>query len=117
MKPVLSLLKRVELHALAHITGGGITENLPRALPPRCKAVIDRASLPQLPVYEWLQGHGNISDTEMLKTFNCGVGMVAIVPPKDSQLTIDTLIEAGEYACRVGTVESTDDELPCVEYV
>jgi phosphoribosylformylglycinamidine cyclo-ligase len=117
VKPLLQLMQRLEVHALAHITGGGLTENLPRVLPAGCKAVIDRGSW-QLPeVFRWLQQRGNVAETEMLRTFNCGVGMVICVAPADVQTALQQLQSAGEAPWLLGRIESSQDPQPQVEYL
>ena len=80
VKPILDLLKAVPVHAMAHITGGGLTENLPRVLPRGCRAVVRRGSWPVPPVFGFLQKAGRIADAEMLRVFNMGVGFVCVVP-------------------------------------
>ncbi len=106
VKSLLALMQKVEIHALAHITGGGLPENLPRVLPEGCKAVIDSDSW-QLPeVFAWLQSQGGVANSEMLRTFNCGVGMVVCVSEKDAETTLQTLSEMGETAWRLGQIEA-----------
>jgi phosphoribosylformylglycinamidine cyclo-ligase len=106
VKSLLALMQKVEIHALAHITGGGLPENLPRVLPEGCKAVIDSDSW-QLPeVFAWLQSQGGVANSEMLRTFNCGVGMVVCVSEKDAESTLQTLSEMGETAWRLGQIEA-----------
>ncbi len=115
MKPLLQLLEQIEIHALAHITGGGLPENLPRVLPAGCKAVIERDSW-QLPeVFGWLQQQGNVAEAEMLRTFNCGVGMVICVAEADAQAALQQLQAAGEEPWRLGRIESSQDAQPSVE--
>ncbi|MCU7813731.1 MAG: phosphoribosylformylglycinamidine cyclo-ligase [Candidatus Thiodiazotropha sp. (ex Lucinoma kastoroae)] len=106
VKPLLQLMQQVEIHALAHITGGGLPENLPRVLPPGCKAVIDSDSWQLPPVFGWLQTQGNVVNSEMLRTFNSGVGMVVCVAQADAQSSLQILNDAGETAWRLGTIES-----------
>ncbi|MFK7995754.1 MAG: phosphoribosylformylglycinamidine cyclo-ligase [Granulosicoccus sp.] len=109
-KSVSTLLATHEVHALAHITGGGLTENLPRVLPENTEAVINRQSW-QLPdVFQWLQNTGNISDQEMLKTFNCGIGMVIVVEQSNESEIVKTLQAAGEQAFVIGRIESSQSE-------
>jgi phosphoribosylformylglycinamidine cyclo-ligase len=106
VKSLLALMQKVEIHALAHITGGGLPENLPRVLPEGCKAVIDSDSW-QLPeVFAWLQAQGGVANSEMLRTFNCGVGMVVCVSATDAETTLQTLSEMGETAWRLGQIEA-----------
>ncbi|MCU7929192.1 MAG: phosphoribosylformylglycinamidine cyclo-ligase [Candidatus Thiodiazotropha sp. (ex Codakia rugifera)] len=115
VKPLLQLMQQVEIHALAHITGGGLPENLPRVLPPGCKAVIDSDSWRLPPVFAWLQQHGNVVNSEMLRTFNSGVGMVVCVAQADAQTSLQILNDAGENAWLLGTVESASDSDTDVE--
>jgi phosphoribosylformylglycinamidine cyclo-ligase len=107
----------VRVHALAHITGGGLTENLPRVLPAKSKAVIERNAWALPPVFEWLQSRGNIAESEMLRTFNCGVGMVACVSPDDVAETKRILEEQGETVFELGRIEASDKDEAFVEYV
>jgi phosphoribosylformylglycinamidine cyclo-ligase len=117
VKPLLALMEKVEIHALAHITGGGLPENLPRVLPEGCKAVIDSGSW-QLPaIFEWLQSQGNLSNSEMLRTFNSGVGMVVCVAQQDTETTLKLLNDAGETAWLLGAIESTDNPHSSVEII
>jgi phosphoribosylformylglycinamidine cyclo-ligase len=116
VKPLLDLLAQVPVHALAHITGGGLTENLPRVLPEHTAAVVDKASWPRPAVFSWLQQAGNIDEAELLRTFNCGIGMVVAVAPGDADAAIDRLRAAGETVHRIGSVEPSDQAEPCVRY-
>jgi len=83
VKPVLAVMAKVQLKGLAHITGGGLTENLPRIVPEGLCATLESSRWPRPPVFKWLQRHGSIQEEEMLRTFNCGIGMIAIVSPSD----------------------------------
>ncbi|MDX1455225.1 MAG: phosphoribosylformylglycinamidine cyclo-ligase [Gammaproteobacteria bacterium] len=104
VKPLLDVMQKCDVHALAHITGGGLTENIPRVLPEGLGVNIRRDSW-QLPtVFEWLQQNGNIEDLEMLRTFNCGVGMVVMVAADEADTVIDLLGKAGETAFKLGEV-------------
>src|SRR6185295_8626428 len=85
VKPVLKLLQRVPVKGLAHITGGGLTGNVPRILPKKTRAVIRKASWPQPEVFGWLQRAGNVAEDEMHRVFNCGIGMVVVVAPGDAR--------------------------------
>lgn len=91
VKPVLELLDNINIHAIAHITGGGLTENIPRVLPEGLGVTVDMNSWQQPPVFEWLASNGNISSKEMLLTFNCGIGMVLIVPQAEAAKIDDIL--------------------------
>ena len=105
VKPVLRLLKRVAVKGLAHITGGGLVENVPRVLPAGLAARIERAAWRLPPLFRWLQAEGNIADAELYRVFNCGIGMVAVVAPADAAGAVKILAAAGETAWRIGRVE------------
>jgi phosphoribosylformylglycinamidine cyclo-ligase len=114
VKSLLALQQQVQIHALAHITGGGLPENLPRVLPEGSKAVIDMASWKRPSIFQWLQQHGNVAEAEMLRTFNCGVGMVVCVAGEDAEQALALLQSNGETAWRLGRIEATDGA-PSVE--
>ena len=116
VKPLLRLLDEVEVHALAHITGGGLTENLPRVLPPGRRAFIDRGAWSLPPVFAWLQEQGGIADEEMLRTFNCGIGMVVCVPEAQASKAVGLLESEGEQVVRLGHIEASEDPEPTVTY-
>src|SRR5581483_5406462 len=84
VKPLLALMRELPVKGLAHVTGGGLVENVPRVLPDGTKALIDRAAWPMPPVFGWLQAQGGVGDDEMLRVFNCGIGMVVIVSAGDA---------------------------------
>ena len=110
VKPLLAAIRATgAVKALAHITGGGITENLPRALPDNVAARIDLDRLPVPPVFRWLMELGNISDAELLRTFNCGVGMTVIVPAADAAAVAATLAAEGETVVEIGRLEARDE--------
>ena len=109
VKSLLALIEQVEVHALAHITGGGLPENLPRVLPKGTKAVIDSNSWQRPALFDWLQQKGNVEESEMLRTFNCGVGMVACVAEADADQTIELLNANGEQAWRLGHIEASGE--------
>jgi len=102
VKPLLALLDKIEVHALAHITGGGITENLPRVLLDGINAEIDLSAWQLPPVFKWLQAQGNVAEADMLTTFNCGIGMIVCVAAEDEQATLDTLTALGETVYPIG---------------
>jgi phosphoribosylformylglycinamidine cyclo-ligase len=104
VKPLLELMSRVTVKALAHITGGGLLENLPRVLPADLAAHIDGASWRRPVVFDWLQQQGNIAPEEMYRTFNCGVGMVVAVSEIDADITLEVLRRSGETAWILGNV-------------
>ncbi|HET9664389.1 MAG TPA: phosphoribosylformylglycinamidine cyclo-ligase [Burkholderiales bacterium] len=104
VKPVLQLVKRVNVKGLAHITGGGLVDNIPRILPGGLAARIQRGSWPMPPLFTWLKQQGNVSDREMFRTFNCGIGMVVIVGREEAAAAEALLAEAGETVWRIGSV-------------
>jgi len=104
VKSVLALMQTVDVHGLAHITGGGITENVPRVLHGTLGAEIDTSSWQQGPVFDWLAATGNIAIDEMRRTFNCGVGMVVAVARKDLEAALESLSASGETAWQIGKV-------------
>jgi len=108
VKSALALIRGSDVHALAHITGGGITENLPRVLPDGVKAVIDLDSWTLPPVFEWIRANGEIAPAEMLRTFNCGIGMIVCVPAAQVEAASAQLADAGERAWVVGRIEAAD---------
>ena len=101
-KEVKKLKEKVKVKALAHITGGGIPENLIRVLPEGVKAVVEKGSIPENPVFEWIQKLGNIEEREMFRTFNMGVGMIAVVSGSDKERALEIL---GREAFHCGHVE------------
>jgi phosphoribosylformylglycinamidine cyclo-ligase len=111
VRPILTLLQTVSVKGLAHITGGGITENLPRVLPETVHARIDTASWRPAAVFDWLATHGGIDVDEMRRTFNCGVGMIAIVAPEDLETALETLRDAGEDAWELGEIADGSGEV------
>jgi len=104
VKSVLALLKEVEVHALSHITGGGFWENIPRVLPSTAQAVVNGESWQWPEIFNWLQDNGNISTHEMYRTFNCGVGMVIVVPADKVEQSIEILTVHGESAWHIGAI-------------
>jgi phosphoribosylformylglycinamidine cyclo-ligase len=106
VKPVLALLERVAVKGLAHITGGGITGNVPRILPEGTRAAIRKAAWPRPELFAWLQREGNIAEDEMFRVFNCGIGMVAIVAAQDAERAAGELRAAGETVYEIGAVEA-----------
>jgi phosphoribosylformylglycinamidine cyclo-ligase len=108
VKPVLQLMQEIPVKGLAHITGGGIVDNLPRVLSDGLTAHIDGASWPRPPLFAWLQEHGNVADAEMLRVFNCGIGMIVIVAPAQAQAAADLLRAAGETVWRIGSIAARE---------
>ncbi|MCF6203000.1 MAG: phosphoribosylformylglycinamidine cyclo-ligase [Methylococcaceae bacterium] len=115
VKSLLELLKSVHVHALAHITGGGLTENIPRVLPDGLSASIDLKAWEFPEIFQWLQKQGNITQEDMLTTFNCGIGMVVCVDATDEVETIDFLTKQGEKVFSIGEI-ITDSGKAKVKY-
>jgi phosphoribosylformylglycinamidine cyclo-ligase len=116
-KLLLNLIRQYDLHAIAHITGGGLTENLPRVLPPRSMAKISLGSWQRPSIFNWLQEKGGVSDEEMLRTFNCGIGMVLIVPPDQAEDIMTACRLEQVPAWQIGNMAAGEDESPFVQYV
>nr|WP_299040375.1 phosphoribosylformylglycinamidine cyclo-ligase [uncultured Psychrobacter sp.] len=108
IKALQDTLGSSALHAMSHITGGGLTDNLPRVLPDHLAASIDTSSWQFSELFTWLQTQGNIEQSEMYRTFNCGVGFVIVVPQDKAEQAIDVLTAAGEKAWQIGTMVSRD---------
>ena len=104
VKPILAVLEKFEIKGMAHITGGGLTENIPRVLPENCVAQIDAQSWPLPKLFQWLQQAGNVERQEMYRTFNCGIGMAVIVPAEQAEAAQAFLTEQGETVYRLGTI-------------
>ena len=111
VKPLLAALRASEgVNALCHITGGGFPDNLPRVLPEGVGVRLDLEAIPVPPVFSWLAAEGGIAEAEMLRTFNCGIGMVAVASPAHSDAVFDRLREAGERPVRIGEAIAADGE-------
>ena len=108
VKSVLKLMESVTIHALAHITGGGFWENIPRVLPEGTKVVCDSATWNWPEVFSWIQKNGNIDTHEMYRTFNCGVGMICVVSRDDAEKTVEILNSCGEKSWIIGSIESAE---------
>ena len=104
VKPVLKLAQHLTIKGLAHITGGGIVENVPRMLPARLAARIERKTWALPPLFRWLRSQGNIADAELYRVFNCGVGMAIVVSAADAPRAMKILKAAGETAWRMGRI-------------
>ncbi|MCP4985541.1 MAG: phosphoribosylformylglycinamidine cyclo-ligase [Colwellia sp.] len=109
VKSVLELLKNVDVHALSHITGGGFWENIPRVLPETAQAVIKGDSWQWPSIFNWLQEKGNITEHEMYRTFNCGVGMIIVVPADKVEQSVEILSAHGEKAWHIGSIADMSD--------
>ena len=106
VKPLLKLMAAKLVKGMAHITGGGITENTPRVLPENVVAQIDAASWPQTKLFAWLQAQGGVDAQEMYRTFNCGIGMVVIVSAANAEAATALLTAEGETVYRLGLVRA-----------
>ena len=104
VKGALAAIRTGGVKGLAHITGGGITDNLPRCLPPGLDGEVDLARINPLPVFEWLARAGGVKEAEMLRAFNCGIGLVAVTSPDDAASVIEAFQGAGDKAARIGTL-------------
>ena len=104
VKSVLALLDAVTVRGIAHITGGGLTENIPRVLPDGLEVLLNGRAWELPPVFDWLQRAGRIEDAEMYRTFNCGIGMVVLVAPEQTDAALARLRDSGEQAFLVGEV-------------
>ncbi|MDX1512718.1 MAG: phosphoribosylformylglycinamidine cyclo-ligase [Gammaproteobacteria bacterium] len=111
-RSILGLIRTCPVHAIAHITGGGLTENLPRALPEYTEARIDAGAWPRPEVFRWIESEGGVSPEEMYRTFNCGVGMTVCVPANETDAALDVLAEAGETAWVIGEVAASRRRAP-----
>ncbi len=106
VKSCLAAIAQGGVNGLAHITGGGLTENIPRVLPPGLRAVLDAETWPLPPVFQWLAREGEIEESELARTFNCGIGMVVIVAPEAADTVHKILVELGEVVHRIGIIEA-----------
>ena len=117
VKPVLKLLKSVPVKGLAHITGGGLVENVPRILPDALAARIERAAWSVPALFEWLREQGSIADQELYRVFNCGIGMAAVVDAGHADAALELLRQEGESAWRIGSIVRRDENGPQVVLV
>lgn len=116
-KTVASLRKISNIHGMSHITGGGIIDNLPRVLPKQCKAVINPTSWTPQPVFEYMKKAGNLSDTEMMRTFNNGIGLIIVVNHEQCDEALTHLESIGEKAFHIGSVEKRNDKDSPVQFI
>lgn len=117
VKSILNLLRDFTINGIAHITGGGLLENVPRVLPHGCKAVIERTSWQEPSIFAILRHGGNVQETEMLRTFNCGIGMVMAVPEEEAEDILIRLSGLNEQAYVIGEVVKCEVGKECVEMV
>ena len=109
VRPVLELIGALPVKGIAHITGGGLLENVPRVLPDAVQAVLHRDAWTMPPLFDWLQAHGGIADAEMHRVFNCGIGMAIVVAAEDAERAASMLRAAGETVYRIGEVVERPD--------
>lgn len=114
VKSILSLIEKQNIHAIAHITGGGFWENIPRVLPPNTQAQIDGASWQWPAIFSWLQQTGNVTKHEMYRTFNCGVGMLIVLPAEEASDALQLLNQSGEKAWQIGKIVAIKSNEPQV---
>ncbi len=112
VKPVLALMKELTVKGMAHITGGGIVENVPRVLGDDLTARLDRNAWTMPPLFQWLQRQGNVADDEMLRVFNCGIGMVLVVADADADRAMRLLSDGGERVWRLGRIDKRGGNEP-----
>jgi phosphoribosylformylglycinamidine cyclo-ligase len=108
VKSMLRLASSVPVHAFAHITGGGLTDNIPRVLPQGMEAQLDSSAWPRSALWDWVQGTGNIAADEMHRTFNCGIGMIAVVPQDHVTAALRLLASCGEQPYLIGAIQAGD---------
>jgi phosphoribosylformylglycinamidine cyclo-ligase len=106
VKALLALIAEVPVSGMAHITGGGLVENIPRVLPEGLEVVLERGAWTRPAIFDWLQEHGSISDAEMARVFNCGIGMTVHVAAGDAARAIAILADAGQEAAVIGRIQS-----------
>jgi phosphoribosylformylglycinamidine cyclo-ligase len=112
VKPLLNILRDFTVHGLCHITGGGFEGNIPRVLPQGVSALIDISSWPRPPVYPWIERQGGISKSELLRVFNCGIGMLVVAPEKEAEDIVQRLGGLGERAYVIGEVRRGEKDEP-----
>lgn len=110
VKPVLALLQKVTVKGMAHITGGGLLENVPRVLPDNVTAVLCKAAWPRPKLFDWMQAEGQVAEHEMHRVFNCGIGMVIVVSAAEAETALAELRAAGEAAYCIGAIRTRQAE-------
>jgi phosphoribosylformylglycinamidine cyclo-ligase len=109
IKPLLELFSKVDVHAVAHITGGGLLENLPRVMPDGTEALISTSAWERPAIFDWLQQQGNVDEHEMHRTFNCGIGMTVVVAGADLEATLNILRDQGETVWHIGSIQNSPE--------
>ena len=116
VKPLLNLIAKLEVKALAHITGGGLTENIPRVLPAHLAVKINLSSWQKPNIFSWLQTAGNLTDQEMFKTFNCGIGMILILSQENKVQAFEILKLMDQESIELGMVSQREKDDPQVKF-
>src|SRR5207244_4605455 len=111
-RPVLQVMQQVRIKGMAHITGGGLVENVPRILPPAVQAVIRRDCWPRSLIFDWLQRHGRVEDSEMYRVLNCGIGYVGVGAATDAERAVEAFGAQGGPVWRVGVVRGRAESEP-----
>ncbi len=117
VKSVLELMKKVEIHAISHITGGGLLENIPRVMPTNTLAKVDTNSWNRPVVFDWIQQQGNVKFHEMHRTLNCGIGLVIVITKDTQEQAIKVLQDLGEEVFIIGTIEQSSQTEPVVKLI
>jgi phosphoribosylformylglycinamidine cyclo-ligase len=117
VKAILNLVRDFEVKGVVHVTGGGFPGNVPRVLPKGVCACIDLSAWPRPPIFDWLQRTAELDESEMLRVFNCGIGMLVVVPPEQVADVLERLQGLGERAYRIGAVERRKGEEPALRFV
>jgi phosphoribosylformylglycinamidine cyclo-ligase len=112
VKSILALMEKVTVKGMAHITGGGLLENVPRVLPEHTLAVLEKSAWPRPRLFDWLQAEGQVAEDEMHRVFNCGIGMVVIVAASEAGVAEETLRQKGEQVWRIGQIAARQDREP-----
>jgi phosphoribosylformylglycinamidine cyclo-ligase len=116
-RSVMNLLRDFPVYGIAHITGGGIPDNVLRIVPDRCKVRIRKGSWDIPPVFDWLQKAGNVAESEMLRTFNCGIGMIVVVPDKAADDVLQRLGGMDEKAFIIGDIVARKESSEPIEWI
>ncbi|MDO8784739.1 MAG: phosphoribosylformylglycinamidine cyclo-ligase [Syntrophales bacterium] len=116
VKPLLNLIKNFTIKGIVHITGGGFIDNIPRIIPGPCRTVITKDSWEIPPIFKIIQEMGNVDDTEMLRVFNMGIGMMLVVPEKEAAEVLERLDNLGERAYSIAVIEKREDNQPLVSF-
>jgi phosphoribosylformylglycinamidine cyclo-ligase len=117
VRTIKNITREFRIHGMAHITGGGLIDNLPRILPDQCKVVINTSSWTPPPIFQYLQNHGKLTSEEMMRTFNNGLGLVMVVNKENTDEILSRLKGMGHAAFHIGIVEPRDDKEKAIQFV